>query len=274
MSVLRYVLTLAAVVFCSRVACAQYALFSRPTDTIEVAGHTVINTTITIEAELNPASGGGNGFYQDNVFTEQKSGQTAKLLCAGPTGMSGQAWTLNNAVEMTSSTVLTPEQWHHVAFVHNGTLEQLYADGALVGTRDLSGMPSTWTIWNSMESWMSIGAFHLVPTDDPNLRPSFLGLMDWVRVSDTARYSGNSYSVPTTEPTSDASTLLLYTFDDAADSTVAHDSGPNHWDGALGIGPSYFTNPTSPTFVPEPACIALLGFGAATLSMRRRGRRG
>jgi hypothetical protein len=272
MSVFRSVLVVVTVVLGSRVACAQYALFSRATDTIAVPGHTIVGTTITIEAELYPASGGGNGFYQDNVFTEQRSGQTAKLLCAGPAGMSGQAWTPDNAVEMTSSTALAPDQWHHVAFVHNGALEQLYADGALVATRDLSGMPSTWTVSNSMESWMAIGAFHFVPTDDPNLRPSFLGMMDWVRVSDTARYTGNSYTVPTTEPVSDASTLLLYRFDDAPGSTTAHDSGPNQWDGTLGIGPAYFTNPTSPTFVPEPASLTLLALGAVGLLVRRRSR--
>ncbi len=121
-----------------------------------------------------------------------------------------------------------------------------------------------------METVMAIGGWQFADTGPNSWRPSFLGLMDWVRVSATARYLGSSYSVPTTEPTSDASTLLLLTFDDAIGITIAHDSGPNHWDGMLGVAPSYYANPTSPTFVPEPASLALLGLGAVVLMIYRR----
>jgi hypothetical protein len=139
-----------------------------------------------------------------------------------------------------------------------------------LATRDLIDIPSAWPIWNSAETVMAIGGWQFAHTGPDTWRPSFLGLMDWVRVSGNARYSGESYAVPTSEPASDATTLLFFAFDDVHDSTVAHDSGPNHWDGLLGVAPGYYANPTSPTFVPEPATLALVAVGAAALLACRR----
>jgi MYXO-CTERM domain-containing protein len=265
MSVFRLFLTIAAIVACSRVASAQYALFSRPTDTIDVPGHTTISTSMTIEAELRLDPSSVSSLYS-GIFTEQKSGGTAKLLGIAPnnSGISGQCYSSIGEPRIDSITAVTTEQWHHMAFVRDGSSERLYMDGALVGSRT-----NSFSVWNTDSPMMTIGAFMQIPGDPDPWHPSILGLLDWVRVSNSIRYSGNSYGVPA-EPASDASTLLLYTFDDAPGSAMAHDSGPNHWDGTLGVAPGGLFTATSPTFVPEPASLALFSVSALALLMRRR----
>ena len=101
-------------------------------------------------------------------------------------------------------------------------------DGTLAASRTNNG-----TIWNSTNPMRSIGAFMQIATDPDPWHPSFLGYLDWVRVSDDARYTGNSYAVPP-EPTPDSDTLLLYTFDNLAPgSTIVPDLSSNHYDGTL-----------------------------------------
>ena len=251
----------------SRTASAQYCLFSQPTDSINIPGHTFVSTNITIEARL--LLSGGSSVYSNGVFTEQVSGGCAKLLwvASGLTGISGQAYSNVNEQVVTSTTALSTGQWHDIAFVHNGAFERLYLDGTLVMTRDLSGTSFDAPIWNSSASVMTLGAFMQIPSNPDPWHPSFLGLLDWMQVSSSPRYSANSYTVSTTCPTSDSSTLLLYDFNEAPGSTVVHDLGPNHWDGVLGVGD--FTGVTSPTFVPEPASLGLLALGAVSLLRRR-----
>jgi hypothetical protein len=76
-----------------------------------------------------------------------------------------------------------------------------------------------------------------------------IGDIDWLRVSNTARYSGGSYAVPT-EPVADADTALLYDFNEPPGSTIVHDSSANHWDGQLGA--SHWSGSTSPSLAVPP----------------------
>ena len=83
---------------------------------------------------------------------------------------------------------------------------------------------------------------------DGSLRKSFIGYLDTFRVSDNARYSGNSFTAPTGDLTDDANTVVLFNF--AADDitfgqgavTVADLSGNMHT-GTFGAG---FPDATSP----------------------------
>ncbi|NQU20164.1 MAG: PEP-CTERM sorting domain-containing protein [Candidatus Nealsonbacteria bacterium] len=81
-------------------------------------------------------------------------------------------------------------------------------------------------------------------------------------MSDSARYSGISFTPPTGDLTSDANTQLLYNFNDPPGSTTVLDESPFGRTGTLGVG---FGGATSPTLVPEPFTLILLTIGAVGL---------
>jgi hypothetical protein len=89
-----------------------------------------------------------------------------------------------------------------------------------------------------------------------------LGDIDALRVSSTARYTGSSFSPPVGDFSSDASTLLLYNFNDPPGSMTVTDSGPNGWTGTLGVG---FAGATSPGIVSvSGTCRYIQTTGSAT----------
>ena len=80
----------------------------------------------------------------------------------------------------------------------------------------------------------------------------FAGKIDDVRISDTLRYSGNSYAMPVEPFTSDSYTLALWHFDDAPGSTTFADSSGNGntltaYNGATTEGSITDTTPASIT---------------------------
>ncbi len=136
--------------------------------------------------------------------------------------------------------------WHHLAFVHDFNETRVYLDGVEIGTLDFSGDPS---IACSPDTVMSIGAF--LYTDGGALAQSFIGAIQWIRVSCVARYSGASVTPPVTVPPSDAFTQILFDFSDVAPGTsTVYDLSPNHFIGTVGVG---FSGATAPSFVlPAP----------------------
>lgn len=88
------------------------------------------------------------------------------------------------------------DQWHHVAAVRvPGGTGRLYVDGARVF--DIPGGAT-------FADTASIGGFGAVTGFD------WLGQLDEVRLSKGARYTGDSFTVPTSPLTADASTVGLY----------------------------------------------------------------
>ncbi len=49
--------------------------------------------------------------------------------------------------------VINDNQWHHIAYVRDGTTAYAYTDGVLVGTETPSGSPSTDTRWSIGQEW-------------------------------------------------------------------------------------------------------------------------
>jgi hypothetical protein len=96
--------------------------------------------------------------------------------------------------------------WHHVAGVfRRETAEMsLYLDGELI-----SGPDYVTTISNSSES-LEVG--------------TLTGAVDEVRISDVARYSGSSFTLPTSPYTCDEHTRALYHFDEFEGATIFHDA--------------------------------------------------
>lgn len=104
--------------------------------------------------------------------------------------------------------------WHHVAEVYDWEAGQLrgYMDGMLLGDPWNIGQhavqDSPW--WLRVSEWGPASAWP--------------GKIDEVRISDVARYKGETYQVPTSPFVCDEHTRALYHFDEIEGSTLFHDA--------------------------------------------------
>jgi hypothetical protein len=128
------------------------------------------------------------------------------------------------------------EQWHHLAYVYDGAEERLYLDGQRVAARPASG-----DVGNSPG-----GAFLGAIARDGSLHPGFVGRLDFVRLSNVARYTGQSFTPPTGDAAAEPGTLLLYAFRECSNSATTADASPLGRTGTLGAGAP---GGTSPAFV-------------------------
>jgi Concanavalin A-like lectin/glucanases superfamily len=202
--------------------------FDQVSDTIQASGQTVMGTTATFEARVFLPSGhSGTG----RIYNEWESALEDKVLVVGTNLVTGFAF--STALIMNSFTPVSEDAWHHVAFVHDGpgSEQRLYLDGVKIASQAASG-----DIADAAGSPF-IGAIFR----DGAQNSSFLGYLDTVRLSDNARYSGDSFTAPTGDLSDDDNTLLLFNF--AAEdftfaggmATVADLSGNGHT-GTFGTG--------------------------------------
>ena len=92
----------------------------------------------------------------------------------------------------------TLHEWHHVVAVRESGQLSLYIDGRLAG-----GPTSNTTDYNQRnELWVG-AAYDLLTTS------MYTGYIDDLRISNIARYSGATFSVPTEPHIADANTLTL-----------------------------------------------------------------
>ena len=103
-----------------------------------------------------------------------------------------------------STTTLSPNTWNHVALVRDGTTIKFYINGSLDATTQTSYAGISWGTASGGEI-LHIGRGYAVADADG----MFKGHISNLRSSDIARYSGSSYTVPTSPFTSDGNTLLL-----------------------------------------------------------------
>jgi hypothetical protein len=117
--------------------------------------------------------------------------------------------------------------WHHIAGVFDGTEMRIYLDGTLSRSKSSSFAPGTGT------KNLSIGV-----AIDGNQNPvyAFSGLIDEVRVSDSARYSQNFTAQA--HLSTDSATRALWKFDGQATT----DSSGNSNTGTLTNGATYSTD--------------------------------
>ena len=230
--------------------------FNDSTDTIRVNGNTTLGSAATYEALVQFPAAAANGV----IFNEWDNSAEDKGLFGGTGTLSGISYPAGSLIIPTVTLGLN--QWHHIAYVYDGSEQRMYLDGNLVGSTTGSG-----PISNSNSGVPFVGALIR-----GSLIPSFQGYMDTLRVSDIARYSGASFAAPTGDFSTDANTQLLYNFNEAPGSTIAVDSSGFGRDGTLGTG---FAGATSPEFVsavPEPGT-ALFGLACVGVSAFRRRRR-
>ena len=217
--------------------------FHGPTDTIGIDGNTTLGSDSTYEVQLySPAGSGASGM----IFNETQAFFEDKFFLAGTT----QIWGFNvpaAGILQADNLSLSSDVWHHIAFVQDSANNQqrIYADGALIASQPASG-----DISDSDGSLAQIGAIFRSAN---GLYTSFVGYMDSVRISDNARYSGNSFTPPVGDFANDAHAQILYNFDDGDfidDNGVIKvvDRSGNGHTGSLGQG---FNGGTSPLLPPN-----------------------
>jgi len=103
---------------------------------------------------------------------------------------------INGGISYTTTGTISANTWQHLAWVRNGSTFKTYINGSEDPTSGTAS-PSIQQIASIVGKINSSGG-----TDD------FIGHMDEIRVSDTARYT-SGFSVPTERFVSDENTLLL-----------------------------------------------------------------
>lgn len=200
---------------------------------VQVANSSSLNITgaITVEAWIKPNS---IGAYQ-HVASRETFG------AAGTGG--GYELTVNNLGKLRfdvfhshntytpviGNTVLTAGQWYHVAGVFDGSQMRLYVNGVLDATVSNSNGPASGT--SSLKLGRNSGGNY------------FNGLIDEVRISNTALYTTNF--TPQMHLAASANTKGLWKFD--SDSVA--DSSGNSNNGSLQSGAAYSGDiPTGPSY--------------------------
>lgn len=247
-----------------------FARFGAVTDTIQVLGNTQFGQgdfTYEMHIRIDASSGFGH------IISEQRDTFEDKTMRIGADGsyiFSG-AYASGEPGHMAGSIPgFVAGDWMHLAYVRRSGIATIYMNGE---ARVQRAAPSAYG--DHAGSWMSIGMFRYgagwSPTD---ARPSFIGDLDWIRVSAGARYSGAF--VPPTEAgiSADASTQLLLRFNEAAGTSVLVDESANQFQCKLGIPVYPGVVATSPTMmygtVPGPGSLVVLVGGALGARSRRR----
>jgi hypothetical protein len=257
-----------------------FARFSRTSDTIQVLGNTQFGATY---GPLQPGTGDftydmhiriSPGFSDSRIISEQRNTWEDKSLRISSNGdywFSGVSEGGTGVVQ--GNMTLPTDAWIHLAYVKQGTAASIYVNGIRVAnhTPDFQyGDPS--------DSWMSIGMHRDgvgYPGSGYPVRPSFIGDLDWIRVSSGALYTANF--VPPTESAvaATASTQLLYKFNEAAGTSTIYDESSNAFQGNLGVAVYPGVTATAPTLmtgtVPGPGALVTMALGVMTSRRRRRG---
>jgi hypothetical protein len=142
---------------------------------------------------------------------------------------------------MYSSGVINDGKWHHIVGVRTATGAKLFIDGALT---DSSSMATGSITFNSP---VFIGVTAGYQTGAPDTSRAFNGLVDEIRISNTARYSA-PFTPPRAEFTADANTIGLWHFDEryggvaGVSGQPVYDSSSNANNGTLGADAAIATD--------------------------------
>jgi hypothetical protein len=154
----------------------------------------------TIDLWVRPTQTGFNG----GILSRDAGGYSPYLIYQNSSnnivyysGSANGTWDISDGGSTRRiCTSVTANTWYHVAVVRAGNTYSLYCNG----TRT-----NTWT--NALKPWRA--PYPLVVGRQQDATNYFRGYIDEVRMSDTARWTGASFSVPTSEYASDGNTLLL-----------------------------------------------------------------
>jgi hypothetical protein len=135
---------------------------------------------------------------------------------------------------LSGNNVYTTNNWNHAAFVIENNVLSLYCNGNRVAQENIS---SKRTLTNVTQA-MKIGCTRGLQSGGFGTSDGFLnGWMDEIRISNTARYTGATYTAPTEPFQNDANTVLLLHMDGAdASTTFVDDVGGRSSRGIQAIG--------------------------------------
>lgn len=138
----------------------------------------------------------------------------ATVTYDGKHASSQSVWLGENA-----SSVIEQGQWNHVALVGTGIGGELrfYLNGKLIDSSSQTGTP---LLLSAEKPQVTAGGLHQGATAEP-----FHGVVDEYRISSIARYSGQTYAVPTAPFVSDIYTVGLWHFDEGTGQSAQDSSG-------------------------------------------------
>ena len=145
----------------------------------------------------------------------------------------GSGW----AITPTSATTIVADTWMHVALVHEGSNIKLYLDGTL--DSNFSSVTLASMNHNTGEP-INIGDSLAHSAGD-----AFAGYLDELRISKTARYTGN-FTPSTSAFTNDSNTKLLLHMDGANDGTTFTDSAVKDNPLTVSSDMTWYTSSTEP----------------------------
>ena len=215
-------------------------LFTRPTDTVQIAGDTQLQGAATYEAvvRIHDATA-PDGL----VFNEWQGAAEDKQLTMGAHSLWGYAFRVSppdGPGGVVGTLSIADEAWHHVAYVYDGAEERTYLDGQLIFARQAAG-----NVANGDASLMSVGAL----ARDGGIRQGFSGYVRALRISSVARYVGQQVSVPKSPFASGPGTEINFDFTEVSASGTLRDLSGNEHHGTLGAG---FGSATAPLCAPKP----------------------
>jgi len=154
----------------------------------------------TIEAWVYPTSFTGANQIVFKGYTSGATGYDIHMFLTQTTGAPAVYWSGSNGQNATSSTAVPLNTWTHVAVTFDGTRANVYQSNFTT--------PTSVTVTNQTYTpsfGFVVGAF------SPTVTPfnQFVGNLADVRVSNVARYTGSTYTVPSAPFTNDSNTLLL-----------------------------------------------------------------
>jgi hypothetical protein len=194
-----------------------------------------------------------------SIWMEYLVGAEDKQFLAGTSLMQGYGFP---TTVLTPAVAISPREWHHLAFVKDANNVRWFIDGVLVASAPSSGAIS------NAGSGSSVAAVGSVRRDEGFTNPSFVGFIDTLRISNSARYSAN-FTAPTGDLGTDANTVVLLNFNEARASTTVADLSGNGENGTL---TPWFSGATLPQLCPSPYVfdqpIPARVCQAATASMR------
>jgi hypothetical protein len=184
----------------------------------------LITATTTLTTELwfragPQASTGGVLFGYQNTSSPGSAGEWVPMLYIGGDGkLRGEYWQ-GGVNPITTASVVTDNQWHHVALVGAGSSQRMYLDGALVGT--LGG-----TIQQLSMTFNQIGTGRTIswPSGGSN-SASFMGEIDDVRVWHRALSAGEISQILVSDALVPRTSIAgEWRFNEAGDSSALDES--------------------------------------------------
>lgn len=215
-------------------------LFSRPTDTVQIAGNTRLQHAATYEAVVRIHDAAAPDGL---LFNEWQGAAEDKQLTMGAHSLWGYAFRVSppdGPGGVVGSLSIADERWHHVAYVYDGAEERTYLDAQLIFARPAAG-----NVANGDASLMSVGAM----ARDGGIRQGFSGYVRALRISSVARYVGQQITVPKPPFASGPGTELNFDFTELSPSGMVRDLSGNGHAGTLGAG---FGSATAPICASRP----------------------